>query len=471
MLRLLDVFVCSAMVLALGAFAADPPLESTGPDGLDGLDGLDLTPLGAERSGNAAGTIPPWTGGISLPVKGYKPGNHHADPFPQDQIQFTITASNVQQYAHNLSEGQKALLEQYPDSWRMNVYPSRRSASYPEFVYAALKSNAKSATLIPAGLGGVRDTVLTSPFPLPRKGEEVIWNHNLRWRGINVTRSGGLAPLTRRGRYTLVLVEEQWASPYAQPANTELKARFPDLLGAFKQKVMAPAFLSGSGRLAVDSINYNNVRRMSWLYSPDLRRVLRTPFGGYDNPSPNTDALRFNDELDMFNGSPVLFDWKLLGKREIYIPYNAYRLHSGALAAKDILQHRHINPEHARYELHRVWVVEGTVKVTQRNPNALRLENRGHQYSRRVFYLDEDTWQIALAENYNEEGRLWRVSEGHMVSYYEVPVPWYTLEVFYDLIQQRYLVIGLNNQRKATEFYDNINPRLFGPNALDYYIR
>jgi hypothetical protein len=465
MLRALAILWSTALLAAGTAWAGVPPLEAAK------LGGPELTPLGAERDGNAAGTIPPWTGGITRPVPGYKAGDHHADPFPRDQLLFTITAANMQQHTEQLSEGQKALLKQYPDSWRMNVYPTRRSAAYPDFVYAALKTNASSASVIPAGRGGVRDTVVSSPFPIPRQGEEVVWNHTLRWRGVHARRAGGQAPVTRRGDYTLLLSEEEWAMPYAKPGTSELKTRFPDLLGALKQKVIAPGFQAGAGALVVESINYNDVQRMSWIYSPDLRRVLRSPFGGYDTPAPYTDALRFNDELDMYNGSPVLFTWELLGKRELYIPYNAYRLHGDALKVEDILQRRHINPDHARYELHRVWVVEGTVKVPQRNPNALRLENRGHLYSRRVFYIDEDTWQIAVADNYDGNGQLWRFSEGHMINYYEVPVPWYTLEVFYELKQQRYLVIGLNNQRRATEFDEYINPRLFGPNALEYYIR
>lgn len=435
------------------------------------LGGAELTPVGAERGGNVAGTIPAWTGGITSPVPGYEPGNRHIDPYPQDPVLFTITAANMHEYADNLSEGQKALLQRYPDTWAMNVYPTRRSAAYPDFVYTALKTNATEAEVIPGGLGGVRNTIVASPFPIPGSGVEVVWNHNLRWRGIHIIRPTALAAVTRRGNYTLMQIQEEWAAPYAIPGPDELKTKFPHLFGALKQKVLSPGFLAGGGRLALESIDYNIVQRQSWIYSPDLRRVLRTPFSGYDNPSPNTDALRFNDEIDMFNGSPVLFNWKLLGKRELFIPYNAYRLEQGSLRADDILQKRHINPDHARYELHRVWVVEGTVKVAQRNPNALRLEDRGHQYSRRVFYFDEDTWQLAVADNYNSNGDLWRVSEGHVMNFYEVPVTWYNMEVFYDLIQERYLVTGLNNQRQATRFGDQINPRLFGPNALDYYVR
>ena len=465
MLRVLTILSGAALLAAGAAWAAVTPAEA------EKLGGSELTPLGAERDGNEAGTIPPWTGGITGPVPGYKAGDHHADPFSGDQPLFTITAANMQQHADKLSEGQKALLKRYPDSWWMTIYPSRRSAAYPDFVYAALKTNATSASVIPAGHGGVRDTVVTSPFPIPGQGEEVVWNHILRWRGIHATRTGGLAPVTRRGDYTLLLMEEEWIIPYAKPGSSELKSRFPHMLGALKQKVIAPGFEAGAGALLVESFNYNDMQRQNWIYSPNLRRVIRTPFGGFDTPAQNTDALRFNDEVDMYNGSPVLFDWKLLGKRELYIPYNAYPLHSDALEVEDIVQRHHINPDHARYELHRVWVVEGTVKVPRRNPNALLLENRGHLYSRRVFYIDEDSWQIAVADNYDSDGQLWRFSEGHMINYYEVPVPWYTLEAAYDLKQQRYLVTGLNNQRRAIAFDEDINPRLFGPNALDYYVR
>jgi hypothetical protein len=465
MLRVLALLSSAALFTAGTAWAGVTPLEAAT------LGGPELTPLGAERDGNAAGTIPPWTGGITGPVPGYQAGEHHVDPFPGDQRLFAITATNMQQHAENLSEGQQALLKQYPDSWRMNVYPTRRSAAYPDFVYAALNTNATSASVIPAGHGGVRGAVVTSPFPIPRQGEEVVWNHILRWRGIHAKRTGGLAAVTRRGDYTLLLTEEEWAIPYAKPGTSELKTRFPDLLGTLKQKVIAPGFEAGSGALLVEPFNYNTMQRQNWIYSANLRRVLRTPFGGFDTPAQNTDALRFNDEVDMYNGSPVLFNWKLLGKRELYIPYNAYRLHSDALEVEDILQRHHINPDHARYELHRVWVVEGTVKVRPRNPNALLLENRGHLYSRRVFYIDEDSWQIAVADNYDMNGQLWRFSEGHMINFYEVPVPWYTLQAFYELKQQRYLVTGLNNQRRGAEFDEDINPRLFGPNALDYYLR
>ena len=173
----------------------------------------------------------------------------------------------------------------------------------------------------------------------------------------------------------------------------------------------------------------------------------------------------------MFNGSPALFNWKLLGKRELYIPYNSYRLENESLEYDDILYPQHPNPALLRYELHRVWVVEGTVRSATRNRRSLDPEKRGHTYSRRVFYIDEDSWQIAIADSYDKDGGLWRTAEGHMINYYEVPVPWYAMEVFYDFKAGRYLAKGLDNRFGITRFSELISPNDFSPLSLQYYVR
>src|ERR1043165_7166012 len=90
--------------------------------------GQDLTPIGAEMKGNADGSIPAWTGGITTPPAGYKPGMHHPDPFADDAPLYTVTPGNAGQYQDRLTPGQLALLKAYPD-YKMIVYPSRRSAS------------------------------------------------------------------------------------------------------------------------------------------------------------------------------------------------------------------------------------------------------------------------------------------------------------------------------------------------------
>ena len=424
------------------------------------LGGPLLTPVGAERAGNAAATIPPWKGGITEPPATYVPGEQHVDPYPDDAVLKTITAANMEAYADNLSPGQQALLRAYPDSWHMQIYPTRRSASYPEWVYQAVEDNARTATVLRAGKGGVAGANVSSPFPIPESGVEAVWNHNLRWRGIRIQRSFGQAAVTRRGRYTVTLTLQDFAFPYAAPPGDELREKFPNMLLAIKGKVIQPGLLSGDGTLVLEPIDQTDAPRKSWSYSRNLRRILRSPYVANAYPAANTDNLRTVDEFDMFNGSPGQYDWQLKGKQELYIPYNAYRIHAQDLAVDDLVGKRHINPGLARYELHRVWVVEGTLKPGMK-----------HIYGRRVFYIDEDSWQIAVADNYDLEGNLWRTSEAHALNYYEVPVLWSTLEVYYDLAKQRYLVSGLDNGRNPYQFSDTADPREFSPNALNYYVR
>jgi hypothetical protein len=166
------------------------------------------------------------------------------------------------------------------------------------------------------------------------------------------------------------------------------------------------------------------------------------------------------DELGLFNGSPGRFEWSLQGKRELYVPYNAYRLQGDDVKPSDVLRVGHIDPERARYELHRVWVVEGRLKKGER-----------HVYSRRILYLDEDSWQILVSNGYDMEGRIWHIAEAHAVNYYDVPVLWETLQVYHDLRQRRYFVNGLDEGLNPPRFQEGGDPREFNPNALLYYVR
>jgi hypothetical protein len=422
--------------------------------------GADLTPLGAERGPSPDGAIPEWTGGITAPPPAYQPGARHPDPFAGDPILYTVTAADLDARGHLLSDGQKALLRAYPDTWRLPVYPTRRSASYPQWVYEAIRANATGARLVTEGKGSVEGARVGSPFPIPKSGLEVVWNHNLRWRGARVAYSEGIAAVTRRGGYRVVQSEQVLGLPYAAERPDAFGQEYPNVLLALKTRVFAPARLSGNAGLVIEPIDQTRDPRKSWLYDRDLRRVFRVPWIAYDYPASYSDDLRTVDDFGLFNGPPDRYTWELVGKRELLVPYNAYRLHGGEPSHADILRPHHIAPELTRYELHRVWVVEAKLA-----PGAQ------HVYARRVFYVDEDTWQIVVAESFDHEGRLWRLNEAHTVNHYEVPVPWSTLEVFHDLRQQRYLVNGLDNDRNPPRFSEGSDPREFSPNALAYDVR
>ncbi|MBD3868575.1 MAG: DUF1329 domain-containing protein [Acidobacteria bacterium] len=396
-----------------------------------------LTPLGAEKAGNADGTIPEWTGGLTSPPAGYTPGMHHPDPYAADKVLFTITAANMDKYAGKLTPGHQAMLKTY-GTFKMNVYPTRRSASCPQRIYDATEKVAATASLVENGYG-VTGAAIGIPFPEPESGVEVIWNHLLRYRGDIASRKIAQAAPTRSGKYTLVEFEDEFNVLYSREGATEENLNNKILF--FKQEVVEPARLAGGILLVHETLNQVKEHRSAWLYNPGQRRVRRAPNVAYDNPGTASDGMRTSDQFDMFNGAVDRYDWKLVGKKEMYVPYNSYKLHSDKLKNKDILTPLHINPDHTRYELHRVWVVDATLKAGAR-----------HIYKRRTFYVDEDSWQILLVDQYDNRDQLWRVSEGHPINYYEVPTTWTTLEVHTDLQAGRYLAIGLDNESSMYKF-------------------
>jgi len=399
--------------------------------------GADLTPMGGEKAGNADGTIPAWDGGITSPPAGYSPGDHHPDPFADDAVKFTITAANMDQYSDNLTAGYQALLSAYP-TFKMNVYPSRRSASFPQRIYDMTKEISAGAHLIESGFG-VEGAINGIPFPIPENGLEVIWNHLLRYRGESASRSIAQAAPTRGGKYTLVQFYDEFYMLYSMEGKTE--ADLNNKILFFSQEVQAPARLAGGILLVHETMNQVKEHRSAWLYNPGQRRVRRAPNVAYDNPGTAADGMRTSDQFDMYNGAIDRYDWELVGKKEMYVPYNSYKLHSDSVTVKEILTPLHTNPDLARYELHRVWVVDATLR-----------EGKRHIYKRRTFYVDEDSWQILAMDQYDNRDQLWRVSEGHVINYYEVPTTWTTLEVHIDLQAGRYLAIGLDNENDMYKF-------------------
>jgi hypothetical protein len=442
----LTLTACACLVL----WIASPAVAGASAEEIARL-GKDLTPLGGEKAGNADGTIPEWTGGITEPPASYKSGMHHPDPYADDDILFTITGANADQYAEFLSPGQMALLKTY-DTFKMNVYPTRRSASNPQRIYDATKKVAATAELVENGYG-VTGAVIGIPFPIPKSGIEVLWNHLLRYRGDIASRKIAQAAPTRGGKYTLVLFEDEFNVLYTHEGATEEGLNNKILY--FKQKVTAPARLAGGILLVHETLNQVKEHRSAWLYNPGQRRVRRAPNVAYDNPGTAADGMRTSDQFDMFNGGVDRYDWKLVGKKEMFVPYNAYKLHSDSLKYKDILTPLHVNPEYTRYEKHRVWVVEANLKDGAR-----------HIYKRRTMYIDEDSWQILVVDQYDNRDQIWRVSEGHVINYYEMPLIWTTLEVHTDLQAGRYLAIGLDNESSMYDFGIERTDEDYTPAAL-----
>ncbi|RMF14628.1 MAG: DUF1329 domain-containing protein, partial [Gammaproteobacteria bacterium] len=279
--------------------------------------GRDLTPVGAQVTGNADGSIPAWTGGITQPPEGYEPGSWHVDPFAGETPLFTITAKTAKQYESRLSEGQKALFRTYPDSYKMVVYPSHRSAAYPQYVYDALKRNAVKAEVLPRGTG-VKNAIITSPFPIPQEGIEVLWNHTLRYRGEQVKFRSAFASPNRNGSFTPVLTEYEYYFNYSQPDATPEDIN--NIIFMLRTRVLAPSKLAGTLTLVHETLDQVRSPRKAWRYQAGERRLRRSPQLAYETDLPNSESQRTVDQLDMYNGAPDQYEWTLLGKREVYIP-------------------------------------------------------------------------------------------------------------------------------------------------------
>jgi hypothetical protein len=419
--------------------------------------GADLTPLGAEKAGNKDGSIPAWDGGITSPAKAgfpnYKPGQFHPDPYASDKPLYTVTPANMGQHAAKLTEGHKKLLQTYKGSYKMIVYPSRRSAAVPQRIYDATKRIATTAKLSSGG-NGVTGAGEGIPFPVPTEGVQVFWNHILRYRADAALRIFGQAPVTAGGDYTMVRLRDEFYVPYSLPGAKS--DNLNNIIIYFIQETTSPARLAGEILLVHETLDQSVENRKAWIYNPGQRRVRRAPNVAFDNPGTNSDNLRTSDQLDLYNGSPERYNWKLVGKKEMLVPYNSYKLHSNTVKYKDILTKNHINQDLARYELHRVWVVESTLKPGQ-----------SHLYSRRTLYVDEDSWHILAVDCYDRRGQLYRVQEGHVINYYDVPTLWTTLETTFDLSNGRYLALGLDNEEPRTyDFSLKVTPTDFQPSAL-----
>ncbi|NWL21168.1 DUF1329 domain-containing protein [Pseudomonas umsongensis] len=437
--------VLGLSLLASGVMAAVPAAEA------DKL-GKSLTPMGAEMAGNADGSIPAWKplpkNAGSVDSKGFL-----SDPYASEKPLFTITAQNVDQYKDKLAPGQYAMFKRYPETYKMPVYPSHRGATVPDDVFAAIKKNATNTELVSGG-NGLKNFETAIPFPIPKSGVEVIWNHITRYRGGSVTRLVTQATPQPNGSFSLVYFQDQFV--FRDKMKDYDPANPGNILFYFKQKVTAPARLAGGVLLVHETLDQVAEPRSAWVYNAGQRRVRRAPQVSYDGPGTAADGLRTSDNLDMYNGAPDRYDWKLEGKKEMYIASDAYKLDDPKLKYSDIIKAGHINQDLARYELRRVWHVVATLKEGQR-----------HIYAKRDFYIDEDTWQAAVIDHYDGRNQLWRVAEAHAQNYYNVQVPWYTLEALYDLQSGRYLALGMKNEEKsAYDFGFTATTSDFTPAAL-----
>jgi hypothetical protein len=435
-----------AATMFAGALAAVAPAVAQTPADL----GKSLTPTGAIRAGNAAGTIPAWTGGLTTPVPGWRLGQARPDPYASERPLFSINAQNVAKYESKLSAGVAGMLRTVP-GYRVDVYPTHRTFAAPQFIYDATIANATRAHLVNDGQD-VTGAQIGVPFPIPHNGNEAIWNHILRWRGTEIVRQVSTAITTPTGDYSLQRWLEKIYLPYDVPGLNNPK-KWDSM---YWQEVLGPPRIAGLITMAVSYQNPMEQPRAAWQYYPGERRVRRAPEISYDTPYNNADGLATVDDYDMFNGAIDRYDWKLVGRKEIYVPYNTNKFQDPRLRVSDIVKKDGVNPDVVRWELHRVWVVEATLK-----PDFM------HIYSRRTMYMDEDSWQALISDRYDGRGLLWRTGWSMGVQVPDVPFFGADGYVLNDLYQHRYMVQGMHNQERPPVYTGiNLAPRDYTAEAL-----
>ena len=410
-----------------------------------------LTTVGAERSGNAEGTIPTWEGGITKPPGPYSTGDWHPDPFPNDQILFTINSENVEKFSDKLTAGHRAMMAKYP-SYHLNIYPTRRSASFPASVLEHTIKYSGKAQIVDGG-AGVTGIIQGIPFPHPENGEQTIWNARLNYKAGGYRGYYTQVVTTSNGEYEFSVWGHEIEYPYSDDKTT--LENFDNVKVRGLLRTLRPAKNAGNMFVYHRFLNSHGIERRGWSYNAGKRRVKRSTNDPRDIPMGRSAGIHIWDQNNMWQGPITDFNWTLLGKQELYVPYNAYRLHGGDTAVDTIIQPGHINQDLSRYELHRMWVVEANLK-----------EGRTHRYKRRRYFIDEDSWRILAAEHYDENGEVDRFSESHTINYYEVPMVYSTLGTYYKLDTRRYFVSNIDNQYSPFDFSYDKEPDYYKPGRL-----
>ncbi len=389
----------------------------------------DLTPIGAIRKGNADGSIPAWSN------KNLDKNSHTQwlRAIEKEKPLFVIDHSNIDAHRDSISVGLQKLIAAYPDSFNIPIYPSHRTAVYPQWLYDNAYKNALEAEISEDG-EEVTFAWQGTPFPIPTSAKEVMWNHQLRWKGLFFKLDTIESIVGSNGGFNII---QNMLEAYSVYHNKDRQPKLDDWRYIYYLSyIKAPASIAGGAYLSHESMKPVMKPRQAWMYLAGQRRLRRSPVMGYDAPTFTSDGLRMMDEIDMFNGAMDRYDWQLKGIKEMYIPYNNGVLQQALKNIKELLIPHHINPKYTRYEKHRVWVIDATLKP-----------GKSHIYNRRTFYIDEDTWGIVLSDIYDEQGTLWRVPQRYAVFYEEIPSIMTAVDSFSDLKKRNYYIQGISRDK------------------------
>ncbi len=413
--------------------------------------GTMLTPLGGDMAGNKEGTIPAWTGGYQGTMsvtQGARP-----DPFAGEKPLLVITPANVATYAAKLPQGVLELFKAYPATFHINVYPPHRTARAPQWVYDNTRANATRAESVNDGVT-IKGAFGGIPFPIPANGAEAMWNHLLRWRGTMTSEITSAHIGTADGSIVLsAIAEERDIFPYYdQKGSVET---FDGIYWKYLANISGPAYQAGNNSLSYFDTDPVKNGFPAWQYLPGQRRVRKSPNLSYDQPNFFLSGLGQFDEINGFEGPLDRYTFRLAGKQEMFVPYNANRMWQAEVP--DQMKGGHYaNPEILRFELHRVWVVDAALAPGKRNV-----------VPKRRFFLDEDTWQVLAADEYDASGAYWRHIQSWPILMADIPGTIIQTFAIYDFKRGNWAIaLGEDASIKPQVRYTPLAPDLFTPDSL-----
>ena len=362
---------------------------------------------------------------INKPIASFDiSSNSYPNPFLEDEIIFSITNENYLDFSDNLlTKGQTEMFKQYPETYKINVYNSRRSCSVPPEVYELTESN---ATLTDDG-EGIKGVVGSIPFPEPSEALHHVWNHILRYRGVEISGSSPFFIINPDGSRILG-AGKAIAKNYWNPFTKNEKG----LQGMLMTKVTHPPRLADASTLVIESLNAFKFPRKAWVYNPSTRRVRRAPDIAYDYKPSASQGLTTVDQFDGFNGAKDRYNWESLGTQMRLMPYNAYEFYETPM--DKVLNPYHVNQDFMRYELVNVNVVKAKLKTDKR-----------HIIPERVMYFDSDSHNMLVEETFDMNSEIMAYREFPIINFYDQPMCLSIHSATYDFATRRYQLANVRS--------------------------
>ncbi|MBD8561850.1 DUF1329 domain-containing protein [Pseudomonas fluorescens] len=419
------MFIKQAIITVAATIACCAALAAVTPEEAIKLGGPELTETGAIKSGNADGSIPPYSGEKPPTAKAPASAGKFiwGDPYADEKPLFVIDSKNMDQYASKLSEGQKVLLKRYP-TYRIEVFPTHREAVIPDYVAKNTPKCSTTAQLV-GDNNGIIGAASCIPFPLPKNGYEAMWNAALAveapyekydYKGWLVDSSGNLnqvagATMYHENDYWNPNVKEPRYSQRLVNANTYPPAK------------------AGNKDLRWRPMRMDQEEPRAWAYLTGQRRVRLAPEFTYDTVATNFGGMLVFDEINTFDGKMDRFDFSNLAIKEMIVPFHTQKTHFQP--AEKILLKNHPEPSSIRWELRRVLVVDAPRKAGQR-----------HAYKRKVFYIDQDSWRFVLYDSFDDGGSIYRTAVDLPYTRPETQSVNSTSQVMFDLTKGTYGVVN-----------------------------